>query len=48
MNINWKRVGGLALIAVLLFIVISRPHESAAKVRHAGDSFGTFLSAVLN
>ena len=46
MNINWKFWIGLAVAAVILYAIVSSPVQSAAKVRGAGYSVGTFMSGV--
>lgn len=53
MNINWKRLGLLALVALVLYGVISSPGKSAdnvhtgmSKLGDAADNVGTFLQGV--
>jgi hypothetical protein len=50
---NWKRIGLFALVALVLYGVISSPHTSAANVHvgvsklgDAADNVGTFVQGV--
>lgn len=55
MNINWKKLGLLAAVALVIYLVWSNPHGSADSVhvglgwlRDGADSIVTFVKGVFS
>jgi hypothetical protein len=43
---NLRKLGGLAVVAFLIFFALTNPTEAAGVIRHVANGVGAFFSAL--